>query len=245
MGLNSVPNQMIHFHILIKDLTLVPPPDHVVRFVEALLQGDKGAEAKFFEVFQPLVKGWIAKWNASYFRSIGLKGCDAEDDCQNVLIRLIYGDRYSGDFSAHESPLRQWLNYDGPTRKSVYRFVQWNANFYLRDLRRRSGFADQAEALCHSSGNPGSLAEIDIAQEGGLTEEERLQLRRCSRQCWRKMNPPHRAVLESVGVMGLSQSETALRLDVSEATISRWLRDAMKKFRQCLEEHCPDELLPF
>jgi RNA polymerase sigma factor (sigma-70 family) len=213
--------------------------------VEALLHGDKRAEAKFFEVFQPFVKGWIAKWNASYFRSLGLKGCDTEDDCQNVLIRLIYGDRYSSDFTTHVSPLRQWLDYPGPTRKSLYRFVQWNSNFYLRDLRRRAGFSTVPMGVSESNGNPGGCCEMAPEQETGLTEEERLQLRRCSRQCWRKMNPSHREVLESVGVMGLSQSETAVKLDVSEATISRWLREAIKRFRECLEENCPEELLPF
>lgn len=240
-----MPTHTTDFHLSARDLTVVPPPGHVITLVEALLQGDKEAEAKFFEVFQPMVKGWIARWNAVYFWSIGLKGCDAEDDCQNVLIRLIYGDRYSGDFAAHESPLRQWLDYRGPTRKSLYRFVQWNANFYLRDLRRRTGFPGQAETLSRSAGNPGGLAEIAVEQEGGLTEEERQQLRRCSRQCWRKMNPSYREILESVGVLGLSQSETARRLGVSEATISRWLRDAIKRFRECLEENCPEELLPF
>lgn len=233
------------FHLSSRDLTVVPPPDHVVRLVEALLDGDKGAEAAFYEVFHPLLKAWIVKWNAVYFRSLGLKGCDAEDDCHNVLIRLIYGDRYSGDFTVHESPLRQWLDYNGPTRKSLYRFVQWNANFYLRDLGRRIGFPGQAEVLSRQAGDPSGSAETAVETEGGLTEEERLQLRRCSRKCWRKMNPSHREVLESVGVMGLSQSETARRLGVSVATISRWLRDATKKFRECLEENCPEELLPF
>ena len=148
-----MPTLTTDFHLSVRDLTVVPPLDHVTRLVEALLGGDKGAEAKFYEVFQPLVKGWVVKWNTVYFRSLGLKGCDAEDDCQNVLIRLIYGDRYSADFTAHESPLRQWLDYDGPTRKSLYRFVQWNANFYLRDLRRRAGFTGKAEALSHPAAN--------------------------------------------------------------------------------------------
>jgi RNA polymerase sigma factor (sigma-70 family) len=240
-----MPIQALDFHLSPKDLTVVPPPDCVTGLVEALLDGNKEAEKKFYELFQPLVKGWIVKWNAVYFRSLGLTGCDVEDDCQSVLIRLIYGDRHSGDFTTHESPLRQWLDYAGPTRKSLYRFVQWNANFYLRDLRRRSGFHGKTEALSHSEGNPGGVSEVAVGQEGGLTEEERLQLRRCSRKCWRMMNPSHREVLESVGIMGLSQSETARRLGVSEATISRWLREATKKFRECLEENCPEELLPF
>lgn len=240
-----MPTQATDFHLSPKDLTVVPPPNHVTRLVEALLEGNKEAETKFYEVFQPLVKGWIAKWSAVYFRSLGLKGCDAEDDCQNVLIRLIYGDRYSGDFSSHESPLRQWLDYGGPVRKSLYRFVQWNSNFYLRDLRRRTGFSATQVGVLQSAGNYSGCSEIAVEQEGGLTEEEKLHLRRCSRQCWGKMNPSHREVLESVGIMGLSQSETAASLGVSEATISRWLRDATKKFRECLEENCPEELLPF
>jgi len=240
-----MPTQATDFHLSPEDLTVVPPPDHVTSLVQALLDRNKEAEAQFYEVFRPLVKGWITKWNATYFRNLGLKRCDADDDCQDVLIRLIYGDRYRGEFSPHESPLRQWLDYDGPTRKSLYRFVEWNANFYLRDLRRRSDFSVARGKVRQSEGNPNSYAETAVEQAGGLTEEERLHLRRCSRHCWRKMNPSHREVLESVGVMGLSQSEAALKLGVSEATVSRWLRDATTKFRQCLEENCPEELLPF
>ena len=46
------------FYLSSRDLTVVPPPDHVVRLVEALLDGDKGAEAAFYEVFHPLLKAW-------------------------------------------------------------------------------------------------------------------------------------------------------------------------------------------
>jgi RNA polymerase sigma factor (sigma-70 family) len=238
-----MPTQTTDFHLSTRDLRVVSPPDNVTMLVEALLGGDKGAEGKFFEVFHPLVKSWIVRWNAIYFRSLGLKGCDVEDDCQYVLMRLIYGDRYSGDFTAHESPLRQWLDYDGPRSKSLYRFVQTNANFYLRDLRRRTRLPASRFSPVVVSGNPGDCSEEAFAPESGLTAEEQLQLRTCSRKCWRKMNASYREVLESVGVMGFSQSETARRLGVSEATISRWFRDAAKKFRACLEENCPEEVL--
>lgn len=222
-----------------RDLALTPPPEHVIALVQGLLAGHKAAEAKFYEAFQPLVKGWIGKWNATYYRAFGLRGLDEEDTCQNVLMRLMYGDRFaSGKFENHDSPLRQWLEFDGERSKSLYRFVQWSANFYVRDLRRVAKPIEASPAV-------ESAEEKAEADPGGLNTEERWQLRRCSRTCWGKLNPSHREVLEWVGVMGWTKAETALKLGVSEATIGRWYRDAAGKFRSCLEENCPEDLLPF
>jgi hypothetical protein len=118
------------------DIVLTPPPANVIELVHGLLEGDKCAEAAFYEAFQPLVKGWIRKWNSKRIRLFGLTNLDEEDASQTALMRLIYGDRFaSGKFEAHDSPLRQWLEFNGE-RRSLYRFVQWSANFYLRDLRR-------------------------------------------------------------------------------------------------------------
>jgi RNA polymerase sigma factor (sigma-70 family) len=230
-----MPGKPTHFTVSLKDLTAAPPSERVLEFVSAALDGDESAKADFYNVFRPLVERWIAKWNA---KSGSVKRPDADDDCQDVLVRLIYGDRRAAavDFTSHQSPLRQWLNYVGPTRRSLYKFVQYNANFYFRDLRRSA----RPQAL----DNPVGLEDL-VEAEPGLTLEERSQLRRCSRTCWRKMNPSHREVLENVGIEGRTQSETADKLGVSEATVSRWLRDASKNFRACLEENCPEYLLPF
>jgi len=190
------------------------------------------------------VKKWAQRWNKSYLRPFGLRPFDEEDDSQNVLLRLIYGDRFSVQYRACESPLKSWLDFNGPRKKSLYKFVQWNVNLYLRDLRRATISVDTRTEFSNP-GNPTDLIERNSEGTDALTLEERSQLRRCSSMCWQKLHPAHREMLELVGVMGHSQSEAAQRLGIAEATASRWIREAMKKFRACLRENCPEELLPF
>ena len=233
------------FRLSTQDLATAPPPYVVTLLVEEVLRGNKDAEARFYEAFSPLVKGFIRKWKVRHFEPLGLRAFDDEDAFQTVMIRLIYGDRCTAEgFNACESPLYGWLHYDGARSMSLYRYVQRNVGHYLRDLRRSSNPGKGWFPAPHAPESPASPNELREA-DGGFTAEERAQLRRCSRRCWQAMNPFHREVLEQVGVMGFSQAETARKLGVAEATISRWLKDATKKLRDCLENSCPEELLPF
>ena len=227
------------------DFFTSPPPEKVIRLVGEVLDGNKEATEKFYVVFGPLVKGIIGKWNTRYFRPLGLRALDGEDDTQNVMIRLIYGDRFAGGFHEHESPLKKWLTYEGERRRSLYKFVDESVNWYLRDLRRRKNPADPVKSVNPSKPDGGHYLEAMNERAESLTVEERQQLRRCTRKCWLEMNPSYREALELVRVMGLSQAESALRLGVSEATMSRWMNDATEKLRDCLIFNCPEELLPF
>lgn len=227
-----------------KKLASVPPCEEAVALIEQVLSGNTEAQARFYEVFRPVVQECVRKWNARLFRPFGLRLMDQEDDAQHVLMRLIYGDRFSSEYRQSESPLKSWLSYDGPRRKSLYRFVQWNVHLYLRDLRRGNKPLAAGE-YSDNPGNPGNDFEKTPDGIHSLTIEERSHLRRCSGMCWQKLHPAHQQVLEFVGVMGYSQTEAAQRLGISEATASRWLREATRQFRTCLEENCPEELLPF
>lgn len=227
------------------DLKAVPPSEHVIRFVERVLFGDGEALEVFYQAFEPEVALWVRLWSRQYYQPFDLVELDAADHCQDIMMRLIYGDRRKrGGAGEHESPLRQWLEHESGTRKSLYRFVQWNANFYLRDLRRLR----RAQA----TSNPGSVDDDDpedgLKIIGGLDhildEAGRLQLRRCTEFCLNEMNPAIREVLESVRVMGYSQIETAQRLGFSEAKVSRWLKKGTDDIIECLKRACPEELLP-
>lgn len=230
--------------LTVKELAAVPPCEETIALVEQVLSGNKEAQARFYELFHPVVKECVSKWNARHFRPFGLRPLDEEDDSQHVLMRLIYGDRFSGEYRQCESPLKSWLHYDGARRKSLYRFVQWNVHLYLRDLRRGNNH-DTPWGNFHNPGNPGDDFAKSPDGIDPLTIEERSQLRRCASTCWHRLHPAHQQMLELVGVMGYPQSEAAQRLGIAEATASRWLREAMKRFRTCLEENCPEELLPF
>jgi RNA polymerase sigma factor (sigma-70 family) len=233
------------FSFTTQDLATTPPPYVVAMLVEEVLRGNNEAKAKFYEAFSPVVKGFIRKWNIQHFEPLGFRALDEEDTLQTVMIRLIYGDRFTGGgFNECDSPLRGWLNYDGARSMSLYGYVRRNVNHYLRDLRRNSNSGRSRHFSPNAPEDPAMRDEM-LEADAGFTAEERAQLRRCSRKCWREMNPSYREVLEYVGVMGFSQSETAEKLGISEATVSRWLRDAKNEFRNCLEYNCPEELLPF
>ncbi|MBI5252233.1 MAG: sigma-70 family RNA polymerase sigma factor [Desulfomonile tiedjei] len=226
-----------------EDVIAVPPTDATISLVQGVLAGQKEAEARFYEIFLPVVRRVIGKWNAAYCRSQGRIPVDEDDESQGILIRLIYGGRMRSDKEGRESPLWKWLHYDGPRRKSLYRYVQWNAHFYLRDVNRKN---NPINPLAPGWSNPSDPTEDHVLNvQNQLTDEERWQLRRCIRKCWERLNPSHREVLEMVGLMGLTQTETALKLGVAESTISRWLRDAASRLETCLRENCPEELLPF
>ncbi|AFM26054.1 helix-turn-helix domain-containing protein [Desulfomonile tiedjei] len=233
-----------NFKVTVKDLIAVPPPESVVVLVVALLDGNRNAQAVFFEVMTPIVKQFVRKWNANHCRPLGLPTLDEDDDCQNVMMRLIYGERVSGTVRECDSPLKNWLNYDGERKRSLYRYVQWNVSFYLRDLRRNSDFRIRGDNARRQGEAPGNAQETEARDHLVLSEEERFYLRRCTRTCWERLNLAHQEVLESIS-LGFSQAQAAQRLGVSEATVSRWLRDAARQFRDCLEHNCPAELLPF
>ncbi len=230
--------------LTLKELAAVPPCEEAIALVEEVLSGNKDAQARFYEVFRPVVQECVRKWNARFFRPFGLGPLDKEDDSQHVLMRLIYGDRFAGGYSQCESPLKSWLDYEGARKRSLYKFVQWSVHLYLRDLRRGK-IPNVSPENSRDPGNPGDDFAKSFDGIDPLTIEERSQLRRCSSMCWQKLHPAHQQMLELVGVMGYAQSEAAQRLGISEATASRWLREATKRFRTCLEENCPEELLPF
>jgi RNA polymerase sigma factor (sigma-70 family) len=220
------------FSLTPADLAKVPPSEEVVALVRELLAGSQSAQAKFYEVFQPVIQNCIRKWNSEYLKPFNLPRFDTEDACQDALVKLIYGDHGAVKSSPTESVLTKWLDYEGPRRKSLYKYVEWNIHFQLMELRRtnqrkRSLLTDLSE------------------EEPELTPEERLQLQRCANRCWKGLNPSHREVLEFVGLLGHTQAETARILGVGEATISRWLKDATRSFRHCLQDSCPEELLSF
>jgi RNA polymerase sigma factor (sigma-70 family) len=230
--------------LTLKELAAVPPCEEAIALVEQVLSGSREAQARFYETFRPMVQECVRKWNARHFRPFGLRPLDEEDDTQHVLMRLIYGDRLSSEYRQCESPLKSWLDYDGPRRKSLKGFVLRSVELYLRDLRRGENPLAVGE-YSHNPGNPGDDFERSPDGVDPLTIEERSHLRRCSSMCWQRLHPAHQQMLELAGVMGYSQSEAAQRLGISEATASRWLREAIKQFRTCLEENCPEELLPF
>lgn len=226
-----------------EDVIAVPPAEATIALVQGVLAGQKEAEARFYEIFLPLVRQVIRKWNAAYCRPQGRTPVDEDDESQAILIRLIYGGQKPNDKEEGEGPLLKWLQYDGPRRKSLYRYVQWNAHFYLRDVNRRNNSINPQFA-----GWPNPLESTDghlLHVQNQLSDEERWQLRRSIRKCWQGLNPSHREVLETVGLMGLTQAETALKLGVAESTISRWLKEATRRLETCLRENCPEELLPF
>jgi RNA polymerase sigma factor (sigma-70 family) len=160
------------------------------------------------------------------------------------MVRLMYGDRFTGEFRPHESPLMRWLQYRGERKMSLYRFVQWNVNHYLRDLLRANG-----NQVFWNSNLPttqrGEESPVIVTFSDTLGSEEQLQLRRCIRFCWKEMNPWYREVLELVGVMGYSQTEAAQKLGISVATVNRWFSAARHDLRTCLEYNCPERILPF
>ncbi|MBM3301075.1 MAG: sigma-70 family RNA polymerase sigma factor [Deltaproteobacteria bacterium] len=233
-----------NFKVTVKDLIAVPPPESVVILVEDLLEGNRNAQAAFLEVMTPIVKQFVRKWNANHCRPLALRTLDEEDDCQNVMMRLIYGERVSAKVRECDSPLKNWLNYDGARKRSLYRYVQWNVSFYLRDLRRNSDFRVYGDPATRHGQASSDGHELEMSNHPALSEEEKYYLRRCTRTCWERLSLAYQEVLESVS-LGFSQAHVAQRLGVSEATVSRWLRDAARHFRDCLEHNCPAELLPF
>jgi len=233
------------FHFTAQELATAPPPHLVTMLVSEVLRGNNDARAKFYEAFSPIVKRFIRKWNIQHYEPLGFHTLDEANTCQTVMLRLIYGDRLTAaGFSESESPLQGWLDYDGPRSMSLYRYVQRNVGHYLRDLRRNSNAGKDLYSLPNASETT-AAPEAMLDADAGFTAEERAQSRHCSRACWGAMNPFYREVLEHVAVMGFSQAETAQKMGVAEATISRRLRDATRKLRDCLENSCPEELLPF
>lgn len=225
------------------ELATVPPPRVVTRLVRQLLAGDKEAEAVFYQAFDPLVRRFVRNWHAQCFRGAGPVMTE-EDEYQYVMVRLMYGDRFTGEFRPHESPLTRWLNYRGDRSMSLYRFVQWNVNHYLRDLLRTNGNRAFWESDLTANQSPDESSALETATEA-LSFEEQLQLRRCIRFCWKEMNPWYREVLELVGVTGHSQTEAAQKLGISVATVNRWFSAARRDLRTCLEYNCPARILPF
>lgn len=225
------------------DLAAVPPPKVVTQLVKQVLAGDKDAETVFYESFDPLVRRFVRNWHAKCFSTSNYL-MNEEDEYQNVMVRLMYGDRFTGEFRPHESPLKRWMQYRGERKMSLYRFVQWNVNHYLRDLLRANGkeTVGQGNGIIDGSAGEGALLE-NFSETLGL--EEQVQLRRCVRFCWKEMNPWYREVLELVGVMGYSQTETAQKLGISVATVNRWFGAARNDLRMCLEYNCPERILPF
>lgn len=230
--------------VSISDLTMVPPPKVVTRLVKQLLAGDKDAEATFYTSFDPLVRRFVRNWHATCFSVSGHCLMNEEDEYQNVMVRLMYGDRFAGEFRPHESPLKRWLQYRGDRKMSLYRFVQWNVNHYLRDLLRSNGNRAFSDSAFTTNRSPEERQVIETFSDT-LGFEEQLQLRRCIRFCWKEMNPWYREVLELVGVMGHSQTETAQKLGISVATVNRWFSAARHDLRLCLEHNCPERILPF
>jgi RNA polymerase sigma factor (sigma-70 family) len=215
------------------ELKTVPPPPLVIEVVEEILKGNREAERVFYEAFRPHVEKLVRRWNWQRYGEARMGPCTAEDTTQDVLVHLLYGKKSGAQDLANHSPLKKWLDFDGPNKKSLYRYAMGNAHYCLRDLgkahvldHQRTVRVDTLPECPHSNG-PGKQADF----------------KRCFRECWRRLNPSYREVLDKVCLEGLSQVEVASRLGVGEATISRWLRDAKKVFWKCLGSECPEDLI--
>jgi len=219
------------FHLTVEELATVPVPYPVVRLVDAVLARNKDAEEAFYQILLPVVRHFIHRGNTGRWGPTGIHSHDDQDTCQDVLVRLMFGDSVTPRNPVpRESPLKAWLQYDGSRRMSLYRYVQKHVYWYVIDQRRRHR-CSATDALA-PTGEP-------------LTPEQEVQLASCCRKCWGMMTPWQREILEHVAVMGHSLSEAASKLGTSEATASRWLKKAKAAFRNCLEQNCPGELLPF
>jgi RNA polymerase sigma factor (sigma-70 family) len=220
------------------DLGAYPPPHEVVELVEQTLGGDKRAREIFYRSFEPIIKRQVQKWMDRERHGGASRLFSAEDYCQETMMRIIYGVRKGKEYTDHASPLKNWLDFEGPRRMSLLRYINWQTVHYMRDLIR-------TEIANNSDEQEEYISDTDHQTPETLTSEERLQLRSCSRKCWQNLPPSYRETMERVGLMGYSQHETAKQLKVAESTISRWLDKATQSFRSCLENTCPEELLPF
>ncbi len=212
-----------------EDFYLSPPPRDLISLVSSALDGDSIALERLSTFLLPIIKKIVCLWNRSYYKPMGMYIIDEDDDVQNALIRLLYGDRLAkGDYASHTSPLCEWVNYEG-RRKSFFKYAQYNILKYVRDLRR----AERPILMGENLPDPAD----DTPSPETLTHHKR-----CISDCLASLSPAHRDVLNRKSILNQTQSQMAQDIEVAETTISRWLSKAIVCFKECLTMNCPDAL---
>lgn len=211
-----------------KDLRTVPPPDSVIKLVQQLVAGNREAEADFYKVFQPLVSRWIHRLGGKRHSPERMSIPSRYDAVESAMARLIYGQILEG----RNSPLRKWLDFKGPNRMSLYRYVRTNVEYFFKDfaigyaaLRTRE-FRGEAEPV--------------ICGGADCSVERRVQLNRCIQQCMENMSSEARTIIIKVFYEGHTQAEVAHMLNMNEVTFSRRCRKAVEQFSNLVRENCPE-----
>jgi RNA polymerase sigma factor (sigma-70 family) len=226
---------MSNFLVTDRELKSGPPPDSVIRLVQQVVAGNREAEAHFYEVFQPLVLKWIQKLAGKVIAPVPLSTLTKDDAWQRALTRLIYGDESSQAPGDKNSPLRKWLEFEGPRRMSLYTYVRRNVEFFFKDFA-------SAYALMRTRELRGLESVIGGYKDSSF--ERRVQLTRCINECLELLSPQARTIIVSVYYEGYTQADTARMLGMNEPTFSRHCRKAEEQFSALVKQNCPQEVLP-
>ncbi len=222
---------MSNFLVTEEELRSGPPPDSVIRLVQQVVAGNKEAEAYFYQVFQPLVSKWIQKFGGKRPSSQPMSMPTRYDAVEIAMVRLIYGQGRDKD-----SPLRRWLDFEGPRRMSLYRYVRTNLEFFFKD------FAD-GYSMMRKREPRGLESVIDGYRDSSF--ERRTQRTHCINECLELLSPQARTIIVGVYYEGYSQTEMARKLGMNDPTFSRHCRKAVEEFSALVKQNCPEDVLPF
>jgi RNA polymerase sigma factor (sigma-70 family) len=245
-----------------EDLKAFPPPEHLIELVRDVVglgnearqrEAQNNLAIRFHSPFLRLIRKRHRHFAYEHIGGFH----EGKDDLQRLYMYIIFGCREDskGRLSENKPPLLTWLeNMEDPKKaRNIKQYVICVANKYLKDLHRNviRGRGKERPVTWddETENNDGDQAGAHAEKERQiqfrarqLADLETLnedKIRDGVRKCLDLMPQEEREALLVRFHEGGTQAQYAMEVGVSEATVSRRVKNGKQKFEQLLDCICP------